>query len=488
MHDGQAARRALAASSSGSSSCCGAVPEGDKALVFTQYTSFAGLVPHLAERLGKQVGFFHGSLNARQREELLTAFATPRRPGGARHLDPCRRPRPEPAGGEPRLPLRPLVEPRRRAAGDRPRRIASASSKPVFVHSLICLGHAGGADRPAARVEARARREGDGRRAARTGSAISISARSAPRSRWRRTPWRRRSVSSRIGTGPWARSLGAVLVPTTRRRRRSRRGAWRRVRSRTCAIERALITARVDGLHGDDHRAADPAAHLGGDGALRADHAALEKAVAASRSPCNSSTCSRRTGSEPLVPRRERCASRARATRMRTCTSRRRPARSPPRRHRAGQLLEWLVRCRRGSAARDSLRRRGRRSVAGRSSCRRFPDRTGGRHGFGAETVRRRAGSGPPTANSSRCSSGPIPLGVRGVTCRVVKESKAAGRAQAGVRTALLAGARAARSPPARRHRHVRRRDRGQRPKRSTRCAPSRRWTWRRSRGSTRCG
>ena len=30
------------------------VPEGDKALVFTQYTSFAGLVPHLAERLGKR--------------------------------------------------------------------------------------------------------------------------------------------------------------------------------------------------------------------------------------------------------------------------------------------------------------------------------------------------------------------------------------------------------------------------------------------------
>ena len=69
---------------------------------------------------GRSVGFFHGRLNARQRDELLTAFATPERAVDPRHLDPRRRPRPQPAGGEPRLPLRPLVEPGRRAAGDRP--------------------------------------------------------------------------------------------------------------------------------------------------------------------------------------------------------------------------------------------------------------------------------------------------------------------------------------------------------------------------------
>ena len=50
------------------------VPEGDKSLVFTQYPGFDRLVPHLAERLGASVGFFHGRLNARQRAEVLAAF------------------------------------------------------------------------------------------------------------------------------------------------------------------------------------------------------------------------------------------------------------------------------------------------------------------------------------------------------------------------------------------------------------------------------
>ena len=39
------------------------VPADDKALVFTQYPSFDRLVPYLAERLGRKVGFFHGRLN-----------------------------------------------------------------------------------------------------------------------------------------------------------------------------------------------------------------------------------------------------------------------------------------------------------------------------------------------------------------------------------------------------------------------------------------
>ncbi|MDX6437495.1 MAG: hypothetical protein QOF45_78 [Gaiellaceae bacterium] len=52
------------------------VPAGDKALVFTQYPGFDRLVPHLEQQLGKSVGFFHGRLNARQREELLASFAT----------------------------------------------------------------------------------------------------------------------------------------------------------------------------------------------------------------------------------------------------------------------------------------------------------------------------------------------------------------------------------------------------------------------------
>ncbi len=52
------------------------VPSGDKALVFTQYPGFDRLVPFLEQQLGKSVGFFHGRLNARQREDLLASFAT----------------------------------------------------------------------------------------------------------------------------------------------------------------------------------------------------------------------------------------------------------------------------------------------------------------------------------------------------------------------------------------------------------------------------
>ncbi len=52
------------------------VPAGDKALVFTQYPGFDRLVAHLERQLGKSVGFFHGRLNARQREDLLASFAT----------------------------------------------------------------------------------------------------------------------------------------------------------------------------------------------------------------------------------------------------------------------------------------------------------------------------------------------------------------------------------------------------------------------------
>ncbi len=51
-----------------------AVPAGDRALVFTQYPGFDRLAPHLAERLDTDVGFVHGGLSARAREELLARF------------------------------------------------------------------------------------------------------------------------------------------------------------------------------------------------------------------------------------------------------------------------------------------------------------------------------------------------------------------------------------------------------------------------------
>ena len=115
------------------------VPAGDKALVFTQYTSFAGLVEHLGERLGKRVDFFHGSLNAGQREELLAEFASP---GGPAVLVVSLR-----AGGRGlNLPAanhvfhfdrwwNPAVE---RQASDRAHRLGQ--EKPVWVHSLITSG------------------------------------------------------------------------------------------------------------------------------------------------------------------------------------------------------------------------------------------------------------------------------------------------------------------------------------------------------------
>jgi SNF2 family DNA or RNA helicase len=115
------------------------VPADDKALVFTQYPSFERLVPFLAERLGRRVGFFHGRLNARQRSELLEAFASESGPSllvisiraGGRGLN---------------LPAanhvfhfdrwwNPAVE---QQATDRAHRLGQR--KPVFVHSLICLG------------------------------------------------------------------------------------------------------------------------------------------------------------------------------------------------------------------------------------------------------------------------------------------------------------------------------------------------------------
>ena len=96
-------------------------------------------MPYLAERTGRSVGFFHGRLNARQRDELLTAFATPEGPSilvisiraGGRGLN---------------LPSanhvfhfdrwwNPAVE---QQATDRAHRLGQR--KAVFVHSLICTG------------------------------------------------------------------------------------------------------------------------------------------------------------------------------------------------------------------------------------------------------------------------------------------------------------------------------------------------------------
>ncbi|HET6683650.1 MAG TPA: DEAD/DEAH box helicase [Gaiella sp.] len=51
-----------------------AVPADERGLVFTQYPGFGRLAPHLAERLGAEVGFFHGGLSARARDDLVARF------------------------------------------------------------------------------------------------------------------------------------------------------------------------------------------------------------------------------------------------------------------------------------------------------------------------------------------------------------------------------------------------------------------------------
>ena len=114
-----------------------AMPADDKALVFTQYPGFDRLVPHLHERLGRTIGFFHGGLSARQREELVAAFSEA---GGPSVLVVSIR-----AGGRGlNLPAanhvvhfdrwwNPAVE---QQATDRAYRFGQ--HKDVFVHSLIC--------------------------------------------------------------------------------------------------------------------------------------------------------------------------------------------------------------------------------------------------------------------------------------------------------------------------------------------------------------
>ncbi|MFN0152935.1 MAG: DEAD/DEAH box helicase [Gaiella sp.] len=114
-------------------------PRDDRTLVFTQYPGFGQLAPYLEERLGRRVGFFHGGLLARARDELVAAFHEQDGPellvvslkAGGRGLN---------------LPVanhvfhfdrwwNPAVE---QQATDRVHRLGQ--QKPVFVHTLITQG------------------------------------------------------------------------------------------------------------------------------------------------------------------------------------------------------------------------------------------------------------------------------------------------------------------------------------------------------------
>ena len=159
---GDAARRpasrwtAAPASSTGSSSCSSRCRTATRRSSSRSTPASTGSCRTSSEQLGKRVGFFHGRLNARQREDLLRRVRDGGRPVRARDLDQGGRTRPQPAGREPRLPLRPLVEPGGRAAGHRPRAPVRPAQARVRAQPDLHR-HARGADRPAARLEARAR-------------------------------------------------------------------------------------------------------------------------------------------------------------------------------------------------------------------------------------------------------------------------------------------------------------------------------------------
>src|SRR5207249_2026161 len=105
----------------------------------------------------------------------------------------------------PRLPLRPLVEPRSRAAGDRPGAPPRPAQAGVRAQPDLPR-HARGADRPAARHETGARREGDGRPLG------GVARRPRPRS----DPRGGRALAGRgggssVSRGPWARHFAAAV-------------------------------------------------------------------------------------------------------------------------------------------------------------------------------------------------------------------------------------------------------------------------------------
>jgi SNF2 family DNA or RNA helicase len=51
--------------------------EGDKALLFTQFTEFAAmLLPHLAARFGTDISYLHGGTSKKHRDELVTKFGS----------------------------------------------------------------------------------------------------------------------------------------------------------------------------------------------------------------------------------------------------------------------------------------------------------------------------------------------------------------------------------------------------------------------------
>ncbi len=100
-----------------------ALDEGDRCLIFTQFKEMGSLLKtHLEEVFGQGVLFLHGGVPQRDREQMVDALPGARE-GWPAHLRAVAEGRwhgPQPHRGQPRVPLRSLVEPRSRGPGDRP--------------------------------------------------------------------------------------------------------------------------------------------------------------------------------------------------------------------------------------------------------------------------------------------------------------------------------------------------------------------------------
>ena len=143
-----------------------ALAGGDKALIFTQFTEMGDILRrHLEDTFGREVPFLHGGVPKIKRDRMVERFQSPGldapsvfllsvKAGGVGL---------EPDGGQPRLPLRPLVEPRRREPGHRPR-LPDRPDQERPDPQVRLPGDPRGEDRRDDRAQARGRRLDRGKR------------------------------------------------------------------------------------------------------------------------------------------------------------------------------------------------------------------------------------------------------------------------------------------------------------------------------------
>ena len=285
-------------SSSGSSSCCerGARRATRRSSSRSTRAS-TGSCRTSRSGSARSVGFFHGRLNARQRDEVLTRVRDART--GRRVLVISIK-----AGGRGlNLPAanhvfhfdrwwNPAVE---QQATDRVHRFGQR--KPVFVHSLICIGTL--EERIDALLESK--RELAEKVIARPlrGLARRPRPRRDPRRRRARRPtgWRsdgqheRRRPRDRAAARGRGSSRARSCATKARRSPSAAARSCAREPSAPVGVGRERSSASVDGCAVDDHRGAGAAAHLGRDDALRARQPPRSRRRSrAARSRCISST------------------------------------------------------------------------------------------------------------------------------------------------------------------------------------------------------